>query len=114
MNKPLLGLFLGGALGMIDGSAAPLSAPEVAPEIVGIVIGSTMKGLLTGVLISIYARKVQSLPLGILFGLGVGVSLAWVVAALQGQYYLEIMLPGAVLGMIVGYATQKFGARPPA
>jgi uncharacterized membrane protein (Fun14 family) len=25
------------------------------------------------------------------------------------HYYFEIMLPGGILGMIVGYATQRFG-----
>jgi hypothetical protein len=25
------------------------------------------------------------------------------------HYYFEIMLPGSILGVIVGYATQKFG-----
>jgi hypothetical protein len=31
----------------------------------------------------------------------------------EGQHhYAEIMLPGAILGVIVGFATQRFG-RPP-
>lgn len=115
MNKPLLGMLLGGLLGIFDGLSALVSAPEVAPEIAGIVIGSTIKGLLAGVLIGWFARKVDSLPAGILFGLGVGAALAWLVAYLGGGiYYLEIMLPGSVLGIIVGYATQKYGRRPQA
>jgi hypothetical protein len=36
----------------------------------------------------------------------VGAALAFVVAQLQGKYYLEIILPGSLLGIIVGYATQ--------
>ena len=82
-------------------------------QLLGIVIGSTVKGLITGVLIGYFARKVNSLPLGILFGLGVGLVLAFAVAAIpnpSGQhYYFEIMLPGGILGVIVGYATQRFG-----
>ena len=78
----------------------------------GIVAGSTMKGVITGVLIGVFARRVNSLPLGILFGLGIGLALSYAVAAMQGKYYFEIMLPGAILGIIVGYATQKFGRRP--
>ncbi len=51
----------------------------------------------------------NSLPLGIVFGLAVGLLLAFIVAQMQGKYYLEIMLPSGILGLIVGYATQKFG-----
>jgi hypothetical protein len=107
VNKPIFGLLLGGILGIFDGLSALISTPEVKPLIVGIVIGSTIKGLITGLLIGFFARKVHSLPLGILFGLLVGAALAFVVALLQGKYYLEIMLPGCLLGIIVGYATQR-------
>ena len=31
MNKPMLGLVLGGVLGALDGLTALVSAPEVAP-----------------------------------------------------------------------------------
>lgn len=118
MNKPLLGLVLGGVLGVLDGLSALLSAPEVAPQLASIVIGSTVKGLITGVLIGWFARKVHSLPLGIVFGLAVGLLLAYAVAAMPDasgkHYYWEIMLPGSFLGIIVGYATQRFGSRPAA
>jgi hypothetical protein len=112
MNKIFLGLLLGGILGIFDGLTAWFT-PAVRAQLLGIVIGSTVKGLLTGVLIGYFARKVNSLPLGILFGLGVGLVLAFAVAAIpnpSGQhYYFEIMLPGGILGVIVGYATQRFG-----
>jgi hypothetical protein len=107
MNKPILGLVLGGILGIFDGLSALVSTPEVKPLIVGIVIGSTVKGLIAGLLIGWFARKVHSLPLGILFGLAVGAALAFAVAQMQGKYYLEIILPGSLLGIIVGYATQR-------
>jgi hypothetical protein len=113
MNKALLGLMLGGILGIFDGLTAWFT-PEVRSTILQIVVGSTIKGLLAGVLIGFFARKVNSLPLGILFGLGVGLLLAFGVAQMQGKYYLEIMLPGGLLGVIVGYATQKFGSSPQA
>jgi hypothetical protein len=119
VSKPVFGLILGGVLGIFDGLSALVSAPEVAPQIVGIVgivIGSTFKGLITGVLIGYFARKVHSLPLGLLFGLAVGALLAYGVVAMQvaqggKAYYLPIMLPGAALGLIVGYATQRRGER---
>jgi hypothetical protein len=28
---------------------------------------------------------------------------------MQGKYYFEIMLPGGILGIIVGYATWRYG-----
>jgi membrane protease YdiL (CAAX protease family) len=105
---------LGAILGVFDGLSALISAPEVAPDIVGIVIGSTFKGLLAGVLIGWFARKVDSLPAGLIFGLVVGAFLAFLVAAMPDDsgkhYYWEIILPGSLLGIIVGYATQKYGA----
>jgi hypothetical protein len=112
MSKPMLGLALGAALGFIDGvSAYAYPYPDVRSQIVGIVIGSTFKGLITGVLAGFLALKYRSLPLGIAFGLVVGLILSWLVA-LGNHYYLEIMLPGSLLGAIVGFATQRFGRQP--
>lgn len=114
MSKPLLGLLLGGVLGIFDGLTA-LFTPEVKPFIIGIVIGSTVKGLICGIAIGFFAKKVNSLPLSIVFGLLVGLVLAFAVAAMPSatgkHYYFEIMLPGAVVGMIVGFATQRYGQR---
>ena len=116
MSKPVLGLILGAILGIFDGLSALLSAPEVAPGIVGIVIGSTFKGLVVGVLAGWFARKVRSLRAGILFGLAVGAFFAFLIAAIPQptgeHYWWEIMLPGSVLGLIVGYATQRYGVAP--
>jgi|SRR5690606_8364736 len=113
MSKPLFGMILGGVLGVFDGLTALLSAPETAPQIVGIVIGSTFKGLLAGVLIGWFAKKVQSVSKGLVFGLFVGAFFAFLVAAMPQpdgtHYWWEIMLPGSVLGLIVGYATQVYG-----
>ena len=70
---------------------------------------------IAGVLIGFFARKVNSLGLGILFGLGVGLLLAFAVAAMQpgpDHYYFAIMLPGGIVGTIIGYATQRFGEQP--
>ena len=112
MNKPVFGLVLGGVLGILDGLTAWFT-PEARSMIVGIVVGSTVKGLIAGVLIGWFAKKVGSLSLGIVFGLAVGLLLAFAVAAMPSatgkHYYFEIMLPGAIVGAIVGYATQKHG-----
>ena len=114
MSKPLLGLALGALLGFIDGSTAYLYPyPEVKAAIVEIIIGSTFKGLITGVLAGFFAQRLKSVPLGIVFGLVVGLVLSYLVAAMPNpdnkHYYFEIMLPGTVLGAIVGFATQHFG-----
>jgi predicted membrane protein len=81
----------------------------VRAQLAGIIIGSTVKGLIAGVAIGFFARKVNSLFLGIIFGLAVGFVLAFLVAYMQHGYYLEITLPGSIVGMIVGYATQRYG-----
>ena len=107
MNKPVFGMLLGGILGVFDGLSALVSAPETRSQITGIVIGSTFKGIIVGVLIGLFARKVRSLPAVILFGIAMGALFAFFVANMQHKYYLEIMLPGSIVGLIVGYATQK-------
>jgi hypothetical protein len=117
MNKPVLGIVVGGVLGALDGLTALVSAPEVAPQIAGIVVGSTFKGVLVGVIAGFFARKVNSLALGIAVGLVVGMFFAWLIASQPDpttgkHYYWEIMLPGTLAGAIVGYATQKFGRHP--
>ena len=116
MNKILLGLLLGTVLGALDGATAWFT-PEVRPEMATIIIGSTFKGLVAGILIGFFARKVKSLPLGILFGLAIGALLALAIAAMPDaitgkHYYKEIIIPGSLVGLIVGYATQKYGAAP--
>jgi MFS family permease len=112
MNKIVLGLAVGGILGIFDGLSAWFT-PAVRAQLLGIVIGSTVKGLIAGILIGYFAKKVNSLPFGLLFGLGIGLLLAYAVAAMPNpegkHYYFEIMLPGGIVGMIVGYATQRFG-----
>ena len=112
MNKVLLGILLGAILGAVDGLTAWFT-PEVRSQMVGIVIGSTFKGIIAGVLIGFFARKVNSLTLGIIFGLAVGALLAFAIAAMQHGHYFAIMLPGSMVGLIVGYATQRYGAPAP-
>jgi len=113
MRKPLLGLLVGGILGVFDGLTALVSAPETAPQIVGIVTGSCVKGLVAGLIIGFFARRVRSMRWGILFGFAVGLVLAFLIALAPdehgGHYWVEIMLPGSIVGMIVGYATQRYG-----
>ena len=117
MNKPIFGLVLGGLLGILDGMTAWFT-PDARPQMVSIIIGSTFKGLIAGVLIGWFARKVNSLPAGIVFGLTVGLLLVFAVAAMPSptgkHYYFETTLPGAIVGAIVGYATQRDRGAVPA
>lgn len=116
MNKPVLGLILGGVLGVLDGASALLSAPEVLPQIMLIIVGSTSKGLVAGLIIGFIARKLDNMPLGILLGGVVSGLIALPIAMMPDSvtgevYFWEILIPGMIVGLIVGYATQRYGVR---
>ena len=112
MSKPLIGVLLGAILGAFDGLTAWFT-PAVRDQLAAIVVSSTMKGIIAGVVIGFFAKKFHSLPIGILFGLAVGALLAYLTARFAvGGYYFEIMLPGSMVGLIVGFATQKYGRTP--
>ncbi|HYR28362.1 MAG TPA: hypothetical protein VEU30_07850 [Thermoanaerobaculia bacterium] len=113
MNKILVGLLVGAALGAVDGATAWFT-PQVRPEILTIIFFSTIKGILAGVAAGWFARKVQSVPKGIAFGFVVGLILAFLVAMSPDpktgeHYWWQIMLPGSVLGGVIGWATQRYG-----
>jgi hypothetical protein len=103
---------LGGVLGIFDGMTAWFT-PEVRNQMVGIIIGSTVKGVVTGVLIGLFAKWVQSLVWGMLFGLAVGAFFAYLILLGNPGHALNIMLPGSLVGLIVGYAAQKHRAAEP-
>lgn len=108
MNKTMFAMVLGAVLGALDGLSAYVSEPEVRPVILGIVAGSTFKGIITGLLIALFERRVKSLPLGILFGLAVGLGLAYLITlGNPPSYFWKIMLPGGLVGVLVGYATYR-------
>ena len=112
MSKPLIGILLGAVLGAFDGLTAWFT-PAVRDQLAGIVVSSTIKGIIAGVAIGFFAKKFHSLPIGILFGLAIGALLAFLTAHFAvGGYYFEIMLPGSMVGLIVGFATQKYGKIP--
>ncbi len=121
MKKILIGVVVGAILGAIDGWSALLSAPtdpEVRDGIWGIILGSTAKGLVAGAITGLIARKLHNLVLGIVVGAAIAMLFAWLVAmnmkAETGKdYYMEIMLPGTIVGAIVGFATQRYGSPAP-
>ena len=68
---------------------------------------------LVGLLAGWFAMRIHSMPAGLIVGLALGTVFAFVIAAMQQSHYWEIMLPGSVLGLIVGYATQRYGRGSP-
>jgi len=111
MNRIAVGVLVGGVLGILDGLTAWFT-PEARSQMLGIVVGSTFKGLVAGAIIGLFARKVQNLGWTLVFGTFIGALLAFFIAQMGGKYYLEIILPGSLVGLLTGYATIKFG-RPP-
>ena len=111
MNKPLLGTLAGTVLGVLDGLSA-WAYPEARPMIVSIVVGSTFKGLLTGALAGFIARRVQSVPIGVAAGAGIGFALSSLVAIGQPEHYWDIVLPGMLVGVLVGFVTQRYPRKP--
>ena len=112
MSKIVTGLVFGAILGLLDGATAWFT-PEARPTMATILMGSSIKGLVVGLLSGWFARKVNSVTWGIIFGAVVGLFFAYLIA-MQPQpsgnhYYLEIMLPGFVTGAIIGFLTQRAG-----
>ena len=119
MGKLTLGIVVGGGLGLLDGLST-FFAPEAVKMgmMPTIIAGSTIKGLVTGVLAGWIARRYRSVPIGIVGGLVVGLLLSFLVALMPdpqgGYHFLEIMMPGALLGVVVGFVCQKWGRVPSA
>lgn len=109
MNKPVLGVALGGMLGLFDGLSA-WAYPEARPMIAAIVTGSVAKGIVTGLAAGLVARWWRSTTIGIAAGTAVGAGLSHLAAAGQPDHYWAIVLPGMILGIVVGYATQRYGS----
>ena len=113
MNKILVGLLFGLVLGAIDGATAWFY-PETHSMMAAIMVGSSIKGMVVGVLTGWFARHVHSTTWGVIAGAVLGLLFAFVVATMDtvnGRHpYLEIMLPGFVVGAIVGFLTQRVGS----
>jgi len=115
MNKPLVGVIAGAVLGAIDGASAWFT-PAVRSEMEGIMMWSSIKGMLVGIICGLIARKVRSTKVGLIAGAGFGLLFAYLVAMMPEpdgtHYYLQIMVPGFVLGALTGFLTQRLGTAP--
>jgi hypothetical protein len=109
LTKPTLGLALGGALGLLDGLSG-FFEPSLAPVMGSAITFSLLKGLVAGVAIGYFSQRVSSVPIGIVAGIGIAAVLSLLVVLHAGMVlFWDIVLPGMLLGGIVGFATQKFG-----
>jgi|SRR6266567_3528655 len=111
LSKPILGLLTGGTLGLLDGLSGFLE-PSLAPVMSSVITFSMLKGLLSGLAIGFFSQRVRSMPLGLFAGIIIAALLSLLVILKAGMgLFWDIMLPGMLLGVIVGFATQKFGRR---
>lgn len=108
MSKPVFAMLLGGILGVFDGLTALVTGGPEIPAMIGtIVAGSTFKGVIAGLIVGLVARRTQSTATIVGVGVAVGAFFAYLVT-LGGPYFWEIILPGSIVGLIVGFATAKY------
>ena len=109
LTKPMLGLVVGGTLGLLDGLSGFL-VPSLAPAMTSVITFSLLKGLVSGIAIGYVSKRFHSMFVGILAGIGIAAALSLLVILRAGMaLFWDIMLPGMLLGVVVGFATQKFG-----
>ncbi len=115
MKKIGFAMVLGAILGALDGLTAWFE-PAVRDKVGTIVMLSSLKSVIAGLLIGVFARFVDKRLAIAIFGLGVGLALGYLAAMspdpTTGQhYYAQIMIPGAIVGLLVGYATARYSGR---
>lgn len=109
LSKPVLGLAVGGFLGLLDGLSG-FFEPSLAPVMASVITFSLLKGLLSGLATGYVSRRVRSMPVGILSGVAIASALSFLVILRAGMaLFWDILLPGMLLGAVVGFATQRFG-----
>ena len=102
---------LAAVLGVLDGATAWFT-PEARPQLGQIIAGSVFKDVLGGVVIWVFARKAGSPRSAVLFGACLGFLLALIVALLQNAHYAQILFPGSLTGLLLGYAAWHWNLPP--
>jgi hypothetical protein len=115
MKTILIAVVLGAVLGFLDGSSAWFT-PEARDKLGSIILWSATKDVIAGFLIGLFAVFIPSKRAVIVWGLAVGLGLAFLVALSPDpdtgkRYFLPIMLPGGLVGLLVGYFTAKYGGK---
>jgi hypothetical protein len=109
LTKPMLGLVVGGTLGLLDGLSG-FFEPSLAPVMGSVITFSLLKGLAAGLATGCVSQRFHSMIVGILAGTGIAAVLSLLVILHAGMaLFWDILLPGMLLGVIVGFATQRFG-----
>lgn len=108
-------VLVGAILGAFDGMTAWFE-PSARDQIGTIVMLSSLKSVIAGFLIGVFACFVERRVAIAVFGLTVGLVLAYLVAMSPDpktgeHYYAQIMVPGAIVGLLVGYATARYGGK---
>ena len=114
MKKILLAIALGAVLGVVDGATAWFS-PEARDQLGSIVLWSAAKDVTAGFLIGLAAVWMKDKRRVAIWGLVVGLGLAFLVAMAPDpetgkHYWAAIMIPGGLVGLLVGYLTARYGS----
>src|SRR5216684_2814202 len=84
LTKPMLGLAVGGALGLLDGLSG-FFEPSLAPVMGSVIMFSLLKGLAAGVVTGYVSQRVHSMLLGMLAGIAIAAILSLLVILRAGM-----------------------------
>ena len=107
MGKSTLGLLAGLGLGLLDGASAVFN-PDAQSMLTTIVVSATIKGGITGIVVALAARRLSGVLQNVSSGAVIGLVLS-AIAAIPSGSYVEIIVPGVIVGMLVGLIVTKFG-----
>ena len=107
MSKSVVGLLVGLGLGFLDGASAVFN-PDAQSMLTIIIVSATVKGGVTGLATAWLASRVTGTFQKAAIGGGVGLLLS-ILAAVPAGTYVEVIVPGILIGVIVGVAVAKFG-----